>query len=148
MARRAKVGYWKTRGGYGIVLQGKQKILAVGPDDYDTKHGNHGPTYLAAIKAYSELVVYGSADRAGDANIVRVLCEKYAEFLKANNEPSTLERFQREAEHFTDLYGEQAVGAMKPLHIDDFSVFLKTKRNWMNTKLPMQLIKNNQPLQG
>jgi len=141
MARRAKVGYWKTRGGYGIVLKGKQHILAVGPDDYDIK-GKHGPTYLAATKAHAELVVYGAADKAGDANTVRVLCERYAEFLEHHREASTLARFKREASFFVDQYGEQTVGSLKPFHLDKFSVWLKTERNWTNTGFAMQLVKN------
>lgn len=137
MARRAKIGWWESRSAYGIVIKGKQHILAVGQKDEPD-----GPTFRAAAKAYSELICFGASTHSGDANTVRVLCERYAQWLEANREPATLKRFLREAQFFVAQYGERACGEIKPLHLDDYAVWLKTKRKWQNTRFPLQVIKN------
>ncbi len=143
MSRRASVRYFESRGAFYTQINGKQIKLVVGENDYDKK-GKHGPNYLSAVKAHAELVVYGASDHSGDANTVRILCEKYAEHLEAREGgKATLERFQREAVHFTDLYGERLVGAIKPIDIDKFKTHLTTQRNWTMTKFPLQQIKNS-----
>jgi hypothetical protein len=53
MARKPSVRYWPSRKGDGsfCVFQGRQRELALGPDDAPTE-----PTYLAALAKFQDLL--------------------------------------------------------------------------------------------
>src|SRR5262245_39990978 len=103
MARRPKVNYWESRGGYGCWINGKQTILALGPNDYP------GPTYQAALQRFGDLLRMEAAHTAKDANTVRVVCEKYMEFIHTRRHSSTVKLRHRFLLAFTDAFGEVTV---------------------------------------
>jgi integrase len=66
-------------------LRGRQHVLAAGPDD-----SPKGPTYLAALTAFKDLLSLDNADKAGDSNTCRVVLEHFLRAQAAQNKPSTL----------------------------------------------------------
>ena len=87
MARRASVRYWASRGSYCCWFNGRQEVLASGPDDFPS-----GPTYQAALRRFTEITALGSADAAKDANTARVVFSRSSvngvtSWLKAHSPP-------------------------------------------------------------
>ncbi|MBA4189116.1 MAG: hypothetical protein C0467_14050 [Planctomycetaceae bacterium] len=145
MARKAKIGWWKTRSAYGIVIDGKQHILAVGQEDAPL-----GETYAAALTKYKQILELEQTGWAGDCNVVRAIFELYADHLSNNREHETLKSFKNIAVHFVSMYGELKCNELKRFHCTKFLDYLKTPRKthkgtqsnqWSNTRLPLVHIK-------
>jgi integrase len=94
MARRAQVRYWQRGtwydeqgnahvGGYWCTLKGVQHQLALGPDDQPKQ----GPTYLAALDRYRELLELENAPHAKDGNTVAVIFELYLDWFENTKRP-------------------------------------------------------------
>jgi integrase len=101
--RKPSVRYWSSRGtwtdeqgqahkgAYCCEFRGKQHTLAAGPDD-----SPQGPTYLAALAAYRDLLSLEGAGQAGDRNTFRTLGEFYLRFVFERHGNRTL-RFRQQA---------------------------------------------------
>src|SRR4051794_24736752 len=89
MPRKPSVNYWASRKGYGCWFQGEQVILATGPDDSPT-----GPTYLAALDKFKEMLSLATADRTQQDTTVATVCELYARHLEAEGRLKSLKLFK------------------------------------------------------
>ena len=104
MARRPSVRYWASRNGYCCWFQGRQHVLAEGPDDFPS-----GPTYQQALRSFGELTALASADTAKDRNTCRVICERYLQFISTRRKIRTFKIRQAVFVPFTDALGEVMV---------------------------------------
>src|SRR5262249_37804875 len=75
--RKASVRYYASRGAYFTHFEGDQIRLSVGPDD-----APNGPTYLAALDAFRQLMQVNTADSDDQANTVRVVVDLYGQHLE------------------------------------------------------------------
>lgn len=115
MARRASVRYYGSRQAYFTHYQGKQIKLAEGPDD-----APNGPTYLAALTAFSGLMEIGNAATVGQGNLVRTVFDLYAQNLEKKGQARTLKIFLQIARHAADAFGDMRLGDLKPFHVQQF----------------------------
>ena len=99
MARRPQVRYWASRNGYCCWFRGRQKLLAEGPDD-----APNGPTYEAALKQFIALTF--PVEEMKDRNTVRIILEKYLQWLASRRKTRTLKFRQHIFIAFTDALGE------------------------------------------
>jgi hypothetical protein len=84
--RKASVRYYASKGGYFTHFEGKNIRLPTGPDDAPS-----GPTYLAALTKFSELMQVSTADTADQANTVRIVVDLYGQHLERNGQSRSLE---------------------------------------------------------
>jgi integrase len=105
MARKPQVRYFRSRNAYYCQYNGRQHKLATGPDD-----SPGGPTYLAALQAFRQVMAMGRVEEAGDRNTVRVVLETYMRHAQGTLKGSTLQRRLYLLKPFVDEYGETAVG--------------------------------------
>ena len=85
MPRTPGIRYYPTRKGFFTCFRKKQILLAKGSDDRPT-----GPTYLAALRTFTELMESANADKADQGNTVRLICNLYAKNLERNGKLPTL----------------------------------------------------------
>jgi hypothetical protein len=76
MARTPSPRYFHSRKAYYVQYHGRQHCLAAGPKDEPD-----GPTYLAAVKRFSELMHCAQADSLEDRNLVITILDRYARHL-------------------------------------------------------------------
>jgi integrase len=116
MARRPSVRHWASRGGYCCWYQGSQHTLALGPDDAPA-----GPTYLAALSAFRDLMEKGAVREAGPDNTVAAVIEAYMERGTTRSCDTTVEtrssRFVRVLRHL----GNRKVGTLDKLAWEEFA---------------------------
>jgi integrase len=122
MPRRPSVRYWASRNAYCCWVDGRQQVLAEGPDDFP-----NGPTYNRAVHRFAEITSLKSADWAKDRNTVRVVCEMYLRWISTRRNPRTLKIRKRVYVPFTDALGEVAV---KDLTHHMVYAWLDTMREW------------------
>jgi integrase len=118
MARKPSVNYWASRSGYGCWFEGKQYILAEGPDD-----APRGPTYLAALDKFKERLALSYAGEAKDRNTVRTVLELHLQHLaaKPSISPSTVRMRQLRFKYFCEAgYGEKAIRDLTPFDVLEF----------------------------
>jgi integrase len=117
MARKPSVRYWSSRNAYCCWFRGQQHVLADGPDDKPT-----GPTYLAALKRFSEIITLDAAGSAGDRNTVRTVFEKYLAHIHGKAKPATFELRQRYLCEFLagSGRGDVAVKDFAGIYVYDF----------------------------
>lgn len=136
MARRAGVRYWATRGtwmdesgkarhgAYCTTLKGKQYVLAEGPDDSPS-----GPTFLKATKAFGDLYILVHADKAGDRNTGRIVCEYYLRDLAQSAEAKTLQLRQKYLAAFcTTEMGDWPVSSLTPFAVQRWISVMREPR--------------------
>src|SRR5437764_1281745 len=104
MPRKPSVRYFSSRNGFFCQHHGKQHRLADGPDDSPT-----GPTYLAALDAFKQLMQMGSVTTAKDRNTVRVVLETYLQHAQDKMRATTFERRVSQFALFCDDCGETPV---------------------------------------
>jgi hypothetical protein len=139
MARKPSVRYWPSRkgGGYFCVFRGKQRELALGPDDAPT-----GPTFLAALAAFRKLLE-ADGEQAGapsQAPTVREVLETYLKHISKTKKPGTVEirirsftpfvNFRPEAE----CYGEMPVAMLTHQHVYHFLEHMERPRKAQRKK--------------
>jgi integrase len=88
MARKPQARYYASRkgGGYFATVNGTLHELALGPDDSPT-----GPTYLAALERFREVLQLGVVATAQGGNTVRVVLETYMKHISTRKKPGTVE---------------------------------------------------------
>ncbi len=138
MARRPQARYYASRkgGGYFATFNGKLYELALGPDDAPT-----GPTYLAALERFREILTLGGVAREGAQNSVRVVLETYMQHIATRKKPGTVEIRQRYFVAFVNwdpdgkgCVGERAVGSLTHFLVYRFLEYMETPRPQVRKK--------------
>ncbi len=123
MARKRKVSYWQRgtwtdaegnthTGGYWTTHQGRQVLLAAGPEDEPD-----GPTYSAAIRAFSDMRAVSMAHVAGDANSCRIVLEMYLQHRESRDAANTFRTKNADLAAFCASLGDEQVNAITPFRI-------------------------------
>lgn len=134
MARRPSVRYWSSRGSwvdeqgqahkgaYCCWISGTQHVLASGPDDALT-----GPTYLAALQQFRDLLALANVGKQGSNTTVRAVFETYLANLEKEVKPGTLACRQQSLAPFLEYrtrsgrrVGDMKVSELKQLDIYQF----------------------------
>jgi integrase len=132
MARRPQARYYASRkgGGYFATINGTLHELALGPDDAPT-----GPTYLAALARFREILELEAAGQRGAETTVRVVLETYLQHIAARKKPGTVEIRQRCFVPFVGwdpdgkgLIGERSVGSLTHFLVYRFLEHMETPR--------------------
>jgi len=130
MARKASVRYWPTRGGFCCWHQGRQVLLAKGPDD-----SPDGPIYNAALKAFSRLV-FGDAQGPTLGDVV----EKYLEWAKRHREPSTAAIRENMLKPVKASLGVKPVADLTPFAVQEWCDREQTSRSWCDGTARLTLV--------
>jgi integrase len=112
MARRASVRYYASRKAYFTHFEGRQIKLAEGADD-----APKGPTYLAALGQFRQLMEMSNADTADQGNTVRVVVDLYGQHLERNGQSRSLEILLATCTSAVERFGDTLMGALKPVHV-------------------------------
>jgi len=135
MGRRAKVGYWPSRGSwqdangewhtgaYCCWFQGKQVILAEGPDDYFPFPS--GPTFKTALKKFAQMVTLGSA--ACDQKTVEMVCELYLQHIATRRKSRTYEIRKQHLQPFVSALGDTPIASLTAYEIEKW---MDSMREW------------------
>lgn len=107
MARKRKVNYWKSRGAYGCWINGRQTILACGPDDAPS-----GPAFTAALARYREILDLQSVNSAGDRNTVNVVADHYCQWLRTHRSAATLSIRLATLTPFVDRFDSREINSL------------------------------------
>src|SRR5436309_1852006 len=102
--RKASVRYYASKGGYFTHFEGKNIRLADGPDD-----APNGPTYLAALAKFSELMQVNNADVADQGNTVRVVVDLYGQHLERNGQTRTLKILLDTCTSAVEQFGDKSL---------------------------------------
>src|SRR4051794_32299872 len=113
--RKASVRYYESRGGYYTHFQGTQEKLAEGPDDAPA-----GPTYLAALSKFKEMMEVSRVDTAGDTNLVVTVLDRYGTYLKDQGRGSSLRIFKASCESAVEEFGNVRVCDLKVMHVQQW----------------------------
>jgi integrase len=106
------ISYYKSRRGYYTWFRNQQIKLAKGPDDKPT-----GPTYLAALKKFTELLELANADTADQGNTVRLICDLYAQHLERNGKKASLRIFLDTCTSAIERFGDKTLAEFKVYHV-------------------------------
>lgn len=111
MPRKPSVNYFESKGGYFANWQGQRHALAYGPDDAPT-----GPTYLAALQRFQEVMALAAAPVAKQENTVRVVLELYLGFLQGSQRAASTYELRRKycLAFCQDGHGEVRCSALTP----------------------------------
>jgi integrase len=159
MSRKPSVRYFRCRKAYYCQFNGRQHLLASGPNDFP-----NGPTYQKALNAFNRVMSLATAAANGDANQLQVVLELYLQSVKARQRESTYERKYYALIPFHLRYGTLAVGQLTHLHFETFlaeqaakpkdawgqstaAIFLQFATSAFNWAVKRKLINNN-PLRG
>lgn len=115
MGRKASVRYYASKGGYFTTFEGQRYRLADGPDD-----APKGPTYLAALRAFGELMQVNTADTADQANTVRVVVDLYGQHLERNGQARSLEILLQTCTSAVEQFGDKTFAQLKPVHVTNW----------------------------
>jgi integrase len=115
MPRRSEVRYYPTRNAYFTCSQGKQHRLASGPDDAPS-----GSTYLAALKAFGQLMQSGSIETDKDQNQIQVILEAYMQNAKGRLRETTYTRRLLALRPFQQALGSLPVAELTHFKVEDF----------------------------
>jgi integrase len=123
MPRKPSVRYFASRNAYYCQHNGRQHKLASGPDD-----GPTGPTFLAALEAFKQLLQMGAVTTARDRNTVRVILESYLQHIKGRIQNSTFERRVYSFRPFCARCGEVEVGSLTHFVVRQFLAEMRVPR--------------------
>jgi hypothetical protein len=84
MPRESSLRYFASRSAFYTQLDGKQHLLASGPNDHPD-----GPTYKAALKAFGQLMASGPIVKAGYDNQIQAILEKCMQAAQTRLSAST-----------------------------------------------------------
>jgi integrase len=111
MARKPSVRYFQSRSAYYCQFNGRQHKLAEGPDDSPT-----GPTFLAALEAFTQVMAMGRVETAGAGNTVEVIIESYFQHGRGKDgkplDESTITKRLYLLQPFVDEVGDVPVGSL------------------------------------
>jgi len=124
MARKTKVNYWATKGGYGCYINKKQVLLF----KCDVDDMPLGPNYAAAVKKWIELTTLDNAGQQGNRNSIKVICELYACFLEAQKKKKTLKMFKDCMKSALARFGHVIVEDLRPFNVQKWLDEMSEKR--------------------
>lgn len=107
MGRKRNVNYWPSRGGYGCWFNGRQVILATGPDDSPA-----GPVFTAALAAYRELLARQNIRVSRDANTVGAIAQAFIEWIARHRSPNTLAIRRKALRRFVERFGRREIASL------------------------------------
>jgi integrase len=128
--RKSSVKYYPSKKGYFTIYQGQTHRLATGPDD-----GPCGPTFLAALTKFREIMELAHAPSAGNENTLRIIAELYLRQLARSKKPDTVEIRQQslvpflEYQHGNRKIGEMRVSELKKTHVKTFIAYMREPRS-------------------
>jgi integrase len=115
MGRRSSVRYFASKGAYFTNFEGQRYRLADGPDD-----APKGPTYLAALRKFGELMSVETANSADQANTVRVVVDLYGQHLERNGQDRSLEIVLQTCTSAIAEFGDKTFAELKPIHVTNW----------------------------
>jgi integrase len=116
MPRTASIRYYPSRGAYYTKLQGQQYRLASGPKDEP-----HGPTYQAAVRRYTELILRPTAPPAASNDVpVGLLVVRYFHALERDQRRSTLHKYRTLLDPALRAFGQRTTAELKPYVVHDW----------------------------
>jgi integrase len=124
MPRKTTVRYFASRKAYYCQYNGKQHRLADGPDDSPA-----GPTYMAALEAFKQVMRVGSVTTAKDRNTVRVVLETYLQHAESRMRATTFKRRVSQFKLFCEECGETAVGDLTQFTVEAFCLKMRKPRH-------------------
>jgi integrase len=134
MARKPTVSYWSSRKAYLCWFQGKQILLASGPDDAPT-----GKTYLEALAEFQALLQGAERVRTNTLTVREVL-EDYLAHISKTKKPGTVEIRVRSFQPFTEhvhagvKYGERGVDTLTHMDVYRFLEAMERPRKMVRKK--------------
>jgi len=111
----SEIRYYPSRKGYYTCFRHKQIPLTKGPDDKPT-----GPTYLAALKKFTELMQTANADKADQGNTVRLVCELYGQHLESNGRTGSLRILRDTCKSALERFGDLTLSEFKVFHVTEW----------------------------
>ncbi|HEX4144550.1 MAG TPA: tyrosine-type recombinase/integrase [Pirellulales bacterium] len=117
------ISYYPSRNGYYTWFRDKQIKLAKGPDDKPT-----GPTYLAALRRFTELMELANADSADQGNTVRLICDLYGKHLERNDKTATLSILLDTCASAVECFGDKTLAEFKVFHVTEWLEAMATPR--------------------
>lgn len=129
MGRKSNVNYWESRGGFFCWHQGKQVLLASGPND-----GPDGPTYKEAFYKFIELT-HGRPPGMTLADGV----QRYLEWLKNHRAPGTCKIKQDRLAAVCARLGSVNLGELTLQHVETWWADEPDRRGWTDTTTQMTL---------
>lgn len=115
MPPASKIGYYPSRKGYYTCFRKEQILLAKGPDDQTT-----GPTYLAALAKFQEIMQLANADTIDQGNTVRLIVDLYGQHLERNGQARSLTILLDTCTSAIEQFGDLPIGDLKPKHVSDW----------------------------
>jgi integrase len=115
MPPTSDISYYPSRKGYYTCFRGKQTPLAKGPDDKPT-----GPTYLAALTKFREMMQLANADTADQGNTVATVCDLYGQHLERQGQKATLRILLDSCSSAMEDFGDKTMSEFKPIHVTDW----------------------------
>ncbi len=109
------ISYYASRKGYYTCFRDKQIKLAAGPDDRPT-----GPTYLAALAKFSEIMRLANCDTADQGNTVATVCEMYGQHLEREGKSATLRILLDTCTSAVAEFGTKTMNEFKPIHVTEW----------------------------
>lgn len=125
MARKASVRYWASREGFCCWHQGKQHLLAAGPDDFPD-----GPVYKAAMKAFLRLT-FGEQD----ALTVKEMTDRYVEWQASRRKPSTVLSNKKRFAHLCKEFGDKPAIALSNYSLECWVDRMRQERGWSDSTI-------------
>lgn len=125
MARKAKVGYYKTKKGFYCTIDHVRHRLADGPDD----SAKDGPNYRRAVARYAELVCdpLPSANAVLD-DTVEGACRRYRQWLADTGKQVQADQYDcTVGKSGLKLLGHLKLSGLKPHHLDGW---LTSEAGW------------------
>lgn len=124
MPRTPTIRYFESKGGYFTNHKQERFRLASGPDD-----APNGPTYLAALRKFGELMQVSTADTADQANTVRVVVDLYGQHLERNGQDRTLEILLQTCTSAVAEFGDETFDQLKPVHVSNWLAKMASPRD-------------------
>ncbi len=121
MARKASVRYWESRSAFMCWHDGRQHVLAEGPDD-----SPHGPVYAAACKAFGLL----ASGPSPDGETLSSVAQKYLAWCKGRSKPNTISIRRAALAHCCAAFGESPVSGLSAYAVETWAMAEKARRGW------------------
>ncbi|HLW65249.1 MAG TPA: tyrosine-type recombinase/integrase [Gemmataceae bacterium] len=115
MPPTSEISYYPSRKGYYTWFRDKQIKLSKGPDDKPT-----GPTYLTALRKFTELLELANADTSDQGNTVRLICELYGQHLERNGKTASLRIYLETCTSGIERFGEKTIAEFKVFHVTEW----------------------------
>jgi integrase len=127
--RKSSIKHYPSKNGYFTIYCGQTYRLATGPDDAPS-----GPTFLAAIDKFREIMELANALTSGGGNKLRVVAELYLRHLAETKKPDTVEIRQQSLVPFLEYAGggrktgEMHVSELKKPYVKAFIDHMRQPR--------------------